>query len=86
LWKGGLPNGLKKKKTHKSLATEIIKDRIQSLNKKLNEQGIRIDPEKCEIIVAGSGFAGQGRYTGNNEYLNRRFIIHIIPKVGVIKN
>ncbi len=38
----------------------------------------------CELIVAGSGISGIPRE--NNEKLNQRFLIHIIPKPGIIKN
>jgi outer membrane protein OmpA-like peptidoglycan-associated protein len=47
-----------------------------------NEMGIRFDPRICEIIIAGSGTGGAGRYTGDREHLNQRFLIQILPKIG----
>ncbi|MCU0468738.1 MAG: hypothetical protein MUF58_09065 [Arcicella sp.] len=42
------------------------------------------DPDVCEVIIAGSGIGGVGRNT-ENETLNQRFLIQIIPKIGEIK-
>lgn len=41
---------------------------------------------KCEVIVSGSGQNGVMRALPDNEYneKNQRFLIHIIPKPGVI--
>jgi outer membrane protein OmpA-like peptidoglycan-associated protein len=44
--------------------------------------GIVFDPEVCEVIVAGSGLDGVGRYTGSDEAKNQRFLIQIVPKVA----
>ncbi len=41
-------------------------------------------PANLEVIAAGSGFRGAGRYTGSQEALNKRFIIQIQPKIGSI--
>lgn len=38
---------------------------------------------KCEVIVSGSGVHGVMRDNNNNEK-NQRFLIHIVPKPGVI--
>ena len=46
-------------------------------------EGLRF-PENLEVIAAGSGFRGAGRYTGAEEALNKRFIIQIQPKIGSI--
>ncbi|MCQ2190026.1 MAG: hypothetical protein MJY63_00090 [Paludibacteraceae bacterium] len=35
--------------------------------------------KRGEIFFSGSGYGGQGRYSGVDEELNRRFIIEIIP-------
>ncbi len=39
----------------------------------------------CELIIAGSGAAGVPREPLERDSLNQRFLIHIIPKPGVIK-
>lgn len=40
--------------------------------------------KNCEVIIAGSGVGGTMR--SNNESENQRFLIHIIPKTGEIKD
>jgi len=35
---------------------------------------------QCEVILAGSGFGGQCRYVGKQEYLNKRFIVQPIKR------
>jgi len=44
--------------------------------------GIRFDPSICEVIIAGSGTEGVGRYPPSEEAKNQRFLIQVIPKVG----
>ncbi|WP_324672690.1 hypothetical protein [Hymenobacter sp. GOD-10R] len=39
-----------------------------------------------ELIIGGSGFFGTGRYAGNREGQNKRFLIQVIPKVGRISS
>jgi outer membrane protein OmpA-like peptidoglycan-associated protein len=48
-------------------------------------RGIHFDSGTFEVIIAGSGFQGAGRYTGAQEPRNRRFLIQVIPKVGRIE-
>ena len=44
--------------------------------------GLRF-PANLELVAAGSGFKGAGRYTGfREEAKNKRFIIQIQPKIG----
>ena len=44
--------------------------------------GLRF-PANLELVAAGSGFKGVGRYTGfREEAKNKRFIIQIQPKIG----
>jgi hypothetical protein len=44
--------------------------------------GLRF-PANLELVAAGSGFKGVGRYTGfHEEAKNKRFIIQIQPKIG----
>jgi len=49
---------------------------------------IKFDNDKCEIIISGSGqwsgFREDPDIPGNKK--NQRFVIHIIPKHGVIEN
>ena len=45
---------------------------------------IKFDEKRFEILIAGSGFYGTGRYTGRREYDNKRFLIQVIPKIGEI--
>ncbi|WP_211240589.1 hypothetical protein [Adhaeribacter aquaticus] len=47
-------------------------------------RNIKFDEKRFEIIIAGSGFYGTGRYRGANEYENKRFLIQVIPKIGKI--
>ncbi|MBU6120728.1 OmpA family protein [Hymenobacter siberiensis] len=46
--------------------------------------GINFPAPRYELVSAGSGFGGVGRYMGKDEELNRRFIIQIQPKIGSI--
>ncbi|MGV3502823.1 MAG: hypothetical protein ACO1O1_03900 [Adhaeribacter sp.] len=46
---------------------------------------IHFDEKRFEILLAGSGFYGTGRYSGAREYDNKRFLIQIIPKIGKIE-
>lgn len=48
------------------------------------DAGIRFPAPRYELVSAGSGFGGVGRYVGKDEELNRRFIIQIQPKIGSI--
>ena len=47
------------------------------------QAGLRF-PSNLEVVAAGSGFRGAGRYVGAQEGLNKRFIIQIQPKIGSI--
>lgn len=47
--------------------------------------GVTFDPRRMEVIIAGSGYFGAGRYQGRQEYRNKRFLIQIIPKIGIIE-
>ncbi|MGI4735212.1 MAG: hypothetical protein ACRYG7_08545 [Janthinobacterium lividum] len=46
------------------------------------DAGIDFPAPRYEVMPAGSGFSGAGRYQGAQEDLNRRFIIQIQPKIG----
>jgi hypothetical protein len=58
--------------------------RAKALNDFWMNNGIHFNEDICEVIVAGSGFEGQCRYTGKDEGKNKNFIIQIIPKTGII--
>ena len=47
------------------------------------QAGLRF-PSNLEVVAAGSGFRGVGRYVGAQEGLNKRFIIQVQPKIGSI--
>lgn len=53
------------------------------------DNNIRVDRlSNCEVIISGSGQSSRFRIepdNANNEN-NQRFVIHIIPKIGVIEN
>lgn len=50
------------------------------------ESGIKF-PANIEVVPAGSGYRGAGRYSGySQEQRNKRFIIQIQPKIGSINN
>ena len=51
--------------------------------------GIDFENSQCEVQVSGSGVRGLGRYNSDGsspeeEYLNQRILIQIIPKIGKI--
>ncbi|WP_233219140.1 hypothetical protein [Adhaeribacter arboris] len=48
-------------------------------------RNITFDEKRFEVIIAGSGFYGTGRYKGSREYDNKRFLIQVIPKIGKIE-
>jgi outer membrane protein OmpA-like peptidoglycan-associated protein len=56
--------------------------RAQSLYLFWKRENIVFDPEVCEVLIAGSGTDGVGRYVGGQESKNQRFLIQIIPKVA----
>ncbi len=65
---------------------ELSYKRALSLSHFWRENGIIFDPNICEVQIAGSGTGGVGRYLmKGEEYLNQRFLIQIVPKIGNIK-
>ena len=64
-------------------AYELSYRRARALQKLWNEKIDFTGPE-YEVIIAGSGFYGKGRYAPEEEEKNKRFLIQIIPKVGKI--
>ncbi len=63
-------------------AYRLSYNRALSLKQLWESQGIDFSDERFEIIVAGSGFYGTGRYEGQEEGKNKRFLIQVIPKIG----
>jgi outer membrane protein OmpA-like peptidoglycan-associated protein len=59
--------------------------RALSLYSFWKRENIVFDPDVCEILIAGSGTEGVGRYGGDQESRNQRFLIQIIPKVAYQK-
>jgi len=45
---------------------------------------ILFNPNYCEIQIAGSGTDGIKEFSGEEEYKNQQFLIHIVPKIGKI--
>jgi hypothetical protein len=78
-WKNSDPDRIKR--------TYILSyHRARLLYKLWKENGIKINRANTEVILAGSGWFGAGRYTGALEGKNKRVLIQIIPKVGIISN
>lgn len=66
---------------------ELSYERALALVNYWRNNGIYFNPEQCEVIISGSGQGGtlriQPDVRGNVK--NQRFLIHILPKPGVIK-
>lgn len=65
---------------------ELSYERALSLYNFWKSKGISFDATDCEIQISGSGTEGIREYTGQSEYKNQQFLIHIIPKMGKIQN
>lgn len=60
--------------------------RALSLKEFWKRNGIDLENNpNCELIIAGSGAAGVPREPLERDNLNQRFLIHIIPKPGLLK-
>lgn len=66
---------------------ELSYERALALVNYWENNGIYFNPKQCEVIISGSGQNGtlriQPDVAGNVK--NQRFLIHILPKPGVIK-
>lgn len=66
---------------------ELSYERALALVNYWKSNGVYFNPEQCEVIVSGSGQDGtlriQPDVAGNVK--NQRFLIHILPKPGVIR-
>lgn len=68
---------------------ELSYSRALALVKYWTSQGIKFDDLPCEVIISGSGQASKFRIQpevigGEANRANQRFVIHIIPKPGII--
>lgn len=68
---------------------ELSYSRALSLVKYWTRNGIRFDDLPCEVIISGSGQASRFRVrpeviNGKANSANQRFVIHIIPKPGIM--
>ncbi|MBE7516040.1 MAG: hypothetical protein HS105_05460 [Chloracidobacterium sp.] len=66
------------------LNDELSYQRSLALARLWQTNNIVFDPNVCELQIAGSGVSGVGRYSGDQEYKNQRFLIQILPKIGDI--
>lgn len=65
---------------------ELSYERALSLYELWLNNNISFNPSDCEIQISGSGTSGIREYSGNEEFKNQQFLIHIIPKMGKIQN
>lgn len=67
---------------------ELSYERALSLYKYLrNNRGLDLKRDNCEVLICGSGTQGTMRALPDNSTnkTNQRFLIHILPKPGVIQ-
>lgn len=69
---------------------ELSYRRAYSLKKYWEDKDIKFDALNCEVLIGGSGDGVQSgtglmREDSSKEYLNQRFLIHILPKPGYVK-
>ena len=67
---------------------ELSYERALSLYKYLKEnRGLDLKRENCEVLISGSGTQGTMRALPDNSTnkTNQRFLIHILPKPGIIQ-
>jgi len=61
---------------------ELSYERALALRRLWSDKNIDFG-NNCEVLISGSGIGGSMRE--NEEYLNQRFLIHLIPKPGMIE-
>ncbi len=61
---------------------ELSYNRALSLSRFWNENGVYFG-DNCEVLISGSGIGGTMRE--EDESKNQRFLIHLIPKPGIIE-
>jgi len=66
---------------------ELSYSRALSLVNLWRRNGVRFNNETCEVIISGSGQNSSFRLLPDNAWnsKNQRFVIHIIPKPGIIE-
>lgn len=79
------PRDEKKNTSERDFTYGLSYQRALALYKFWQSNGVEFDKNTFEVIIAGSGFFGAGRYSGANEFKNKRFLIQVIPKIGVIE-
>lgn len=65
---------------------ELSYERALSLVKFWTQRGVVFNSDYCEVIISGSGQSGSLRVQPDdaNNVANQRFLIHIVPKPGII--
>lgn len=66
---------------------ELSYQRALSLKRFWEQYGIHFADKNCEVLICGSGdgkLSGTGLMREQKEVLNQRFLIHILPKPGII--
>ena len=67
---------------------ELSYSRALELKRFWEANDIKFTEQNCEVLICGSGDgvqSGTGLMRESDEHLNQRFLIHILPKPGVIK-
>lgn len=66
---------------------ELSYSRALSLVRFWRSKGLTFDQDECELIISGSGQEGKLRTMPDNatNTTNQRFLIHIVPKPGIIE-
>ena len=69
---------------------QLSYQRAYNLKKFWEDKEISFDAQNCEVLIGGSGDGVQSgtglmRESAENEKLNQRFLIHIIPKPGYVR-
>ena len=65
---------------------QLSYERALSLVRYWVSNGIKFDKLPCEVIISGSGYASPFRISPDisSNTLNQRFVIHIVPKPGIM--
>ncbi|MEL6674848.1 MAG: OmpA family protein [Bacteroidota bacterium] len=63
---------------------ELSYERALALYRLWQRAGIEFDPNQIEVMISGSGEGGVGR-NQQDERLNQRFLIQIMPKIGELR-
>jgi hypothetical protein len=63
---------------------ELSFERALALHRFWHSSGVKLDSQICEVMISGSGQWSQFRNQPDIPPANQRFVIHIIPKTGII--